>query len=173
MTDIQRTVNLIRGLGVRRYYLIHMDLLSKDRILMKEAMGYIEFMTFYKKIKGDNPDVGIFRVNASCFEKGSLPAGTRCAAGVRKLAMMPDGSVLPCNLFQDFEEFNLGNIFHDDLSSIWRNPKLNVFRKSEENGCADLTCGNRDSCTGGCPAHGLYHKGHPEGRDMRCMPVNL
>lgn len=168
MPDIQGIIELIRSLGVRRSFLIHMDLLSKDGILKEEAMGYTEFLAFYNKIRVDNPDMGIFKVNASCFDKGSLPDGARCAGGVRKLAIMPDGSVFPCNLFQAFEEFNLGNIFGDDFSSIWTSPKLALFREFQRCGCDSKICENRGLCTGGCPAHGFYHNEDTEGRDIRC-----
>ncbi len=169
MADIQDIINLIRDMGVRRYYLIHMDLMTRDTTLRNAALGYCAFREFYEELKRNNPFIEILRVNASCFEKESLHEGARCAGGVRKLAVMPDGSVYPCNLFQHFEEFNLGNIFDDNLFTIWANPKLDLFRHCRVNSCPNGSCPNRNSCTGGCPAHGYYHYGGHLEPDLRCV----
>lgn len=169
MADIQDIINLIRGMGVKRYYLIHLDLMTRDTTLRYAALGYSAFRDFYKKIKRNNQDIGIFKVNASCFEKETLPEGVRCAGGVRKLAVMPDGSAYPCNLFQHFEEFNLGNIFDDNLFTIWSNTKLDLFRHCRQNRCTAEPCADRHSCTGGCPAHGYYYYGNHLEADVRCI----
>lgn len=167
--DIQNIVNLIRRIGVKRYYIIHMDILSRNETGMKHSVPYGAFFDFNKKIKRVNPDIGIHRVNASCFDKNTLPPGVRCAGGVRKLSVMPDGSVYPCNLFHNMKDFELGNIFRDKFSDIWANPKLNLFRRQQENRCGISTCKNHASCTGGCPAHGFYHYRNPDVTDVRCI----
>lgn len=167
--DIQNIVDLVRGVGVRRYYIIHMDILSKNETGMKHSVPYGAFLDFHQKIKKVNPDIGIHRVNASCFDKNTLPPGVRCAGGVRKLSVMPDGSVYPCNLFHNMKDFELGNIFRDKFSDIWANARLNSFRMHQENRCGIYTCKNRRSCTGGCPAHGYYHYGNPDTPDIRCV----
>lgn len=167
--DIQKIIDLLIDIGVRRYYLIHMDLLSKDLSAMKESLSYVEFLEFYKSIKTANPVIDIHHVNASCFHNKSLPSDIRCAGGVLKLSIMPDGSVLPCNLFQPFKEFILGNIFKDDFNDIWMNPKLDLFRYHKANRCDIESCPNKSACTGGCPAHGFYHYGNPDLPDIRCV----
>lgn len=168
MEDAQTIVNLPRDIGVRRYYLIHMDVMVKTGSLMREALPYTDFLNFYEGLKERNSDIGIFKVNASCFDKTSIP-DVRCAGGVRKLSIPPDGSVFPCNLFHRFGEWELGNIFEDDFSDIWTNPKLAFFRMNRANNCADLDCTNRDLCTGGCPAHGYSHYGNMDAPDIRCI----
>jgi radical SAM protein with 4Fe4S-binding SPASM domain len=170
MGDIQSIAALLKREGVRRYYLIHMDLLSPEQQLRNAAVGYPEFLSFYQQIRDANPDMSVLKVNASCFEKNTLPAGMRCAGGVKKLAVMPDGSVYPCNLFHHINSFKLGNIFETDITEIWRHPALNVFRGNTGNSCAVEDCTNRASCTGGCPAHGYFHYGRPAATDPRCCP---
>ena len=167
--DIQNIVSLIRGIGVRRYYILHMDILSKKDAELKDTFPYIAFLDFYRKIKQANPDIEIHRVHASCFDKNSLPSGARCAGGVRKLSILPDGSVFPCNLFHNNREFALGNIFRDRFTNIWRHPALDFFRTYQKNSCGSDTCENRPSCTGGCPAHSYYHYGNPDTTDIRCI----
>ncbi len=168
MNDVQNIIDLVGTLGVRRYYLIHLDVLSRDTSLLKKALAYRDFILFYEKIRRSNPGMEVFKVHASCFDKSSLPGGVRCAGGVRKVSVLPDGSVFPCNLFHRFGEFRLGNIFEDDFSAIWNNPLLERFRKYGENQCEVDGCSNRADCTGGCPAHGYYHHGDTERCDIRC-----
>ena len=167
--DIQNIVNLIRGIGVRRYYILHMDILSKKDAELKNTFPYIDFLDFYREIKRGNPDIEIHCVYASCFDKNSLPPEVRCAGGVRKLSILPDGRVFPCNLFHNNREFEVGNIFRDRFTEIWRHPLLDFFRTAQKNSCGIDTCKNRPSCTGGCPAHGYYHYGKPDAPDIRCV----
>ncbi len=167
MDDIQCIADLLKRKGLSRYYLIHMDMLSGS--LRSSALGYPEFLSFYEKVRDANPDMSILKVNASCFEKSTLPAGVRCAGGVKKLAVMPDGSVYPCNLFHRIPSLRLGNIFETDLAELWDDPRLDIFRHAVRNSCENLDCSNRASCTGGCPAHGYLHYGNPDSADIRCI----
>jgi len=166
--DVLLLISLLLELGVRRYYLIHMDLFSKEPPDKTNAMHFVEFMHYYDDIASQNTGMTINRVTASCFEKHSLPEGVRCAGGVRKLAIMPDGSVYPCNLFHAFPEFRLGNIFKDDFKDIWTSAKLDFFRCSGKNRCGVTECSNFAACTGGCPAHGRFHGIDMNSTDVRC-----
>jgi uncharacterized protein len=123
-------------------------------------------------MRTQNPGLPINKVHASCFEKAALPEHVRCAGGVKKLAIMPDGSVYPCNLFQDVPEYYLGNIFTGDFHEIWSNSGLDFFRYTEGNNCRMTGCENFASCTGGCPAHGNFHAGNVNGADARCEARN-
>ncbi len=169
MDDIQAIADLLKEKGVRRYYLLHMDLLSDDHALQAAALAYPEFLSFYERIRDANPDISILKVNASCFERNTLPPGVRCAAGVRKLAIMPDGSVYPCNLLHRMPSFRLANIFETDMTAIWNTPALDAFRRDDGNSCQAADCANRPSCTGGCPAHAYFHAGKPSSGDVRCL----
>lgn len=166
--DIQEIIDLIREIGVRRYYIIHMDILNKKKSVMKNAIDYNGFLCIYHKNKLKNPDIDVNRVNASCFDRHCLPPGVRCAGGVRKLSIMPDGAVFPCNLFHGLNGFEIGNIFRDSFKDIWSNQKLDLFRRHQSNLCSSTACKNHGSCTGGCPAHGYYHYGNPDMPDIRC-----
>lgn len=166
--DIRDIADLLKHLGVRRYFLLHMDLMTADESQRRDAMGFPEFLSVYEEMRSSNQYIEIHKVHASCFSTESLPSGARCAGGVRKLCIMPDGSAYPCNLFQSIPGMRLGNILTDDFASIWMSPKLSYFRSYSGNRCSIEECGNRDSCTGGCPAHGIYHSGDPEGTDIRC-----
>ncbi|MGC2062261.1 MAG: radical SAM protein [Thermodesulfovibrionales bacterium] len=167
--DIQPIIDLVRQLGVRRYFLIHMDHFSHDTSFREKALGYQEYMQMTDKVIADNSDMEIGRVTASCFNGTAASMKVRCAGGTKKIAVMPDGSVLPCNLFQGFPEFRLGNIFSDALQFIMSQQQLDYFRTFDNNPCTVSDCGNRALCTGGCPAHGYYHYRDLEAPDIRCL----
>ena len=168
LDDIQNIVDLLKDMGVQQYYLLHMDVLSRNSSNINETLDFADFMDFFQKLKEANNDISIYKVNASCFEKDSLPENSRCAGGVKKLSILSDGSVFPCNLFHNVETFYLGNLFKDRFEDIWMNPKLDFFRKHKANHCDTKDCSNKASCTGGCPAHGYFHYNNPDMPDIRC-----
>ncbi|MHB8882078.1 MAG: radical SAM protein [Thermodesulfovibrionales bacterium] len=167
--DIQPIIDLVRQLGVRRYFLIHMDHFSRDASSREKAFRYPEFMRITDKVIADNRDMEVGRVTASCFNGTAATMNIRCTGGTKKIAVMPDGSVLPCNLFQGFPVFRLGNIFTDSLPRIMSHRQLDYFRTFTDNRCPEEDCSNRDRCTGGCPAHGYYHFRDPDAPDIRCL----
>lgn len=168
MPDMKELIALLKQMGVQRYYLIHMDQLSKEQGPQRSAVSYPDFLNFFQEIKQSNPGIDINRVNASCFEKQKLPDNMRCAGGVRKLSVMPDGSVYPCNLLQHAPEFMLGNLFTEPFSALWESPLLGFFRNFSGNKCINTDCSNHFSCTGGCPAHALVHGYDMQDMDIRC-----
>jgi len=168
MADIQDIIAVLKQMDVQRYYLIHRDLFSMNHADKEDALSFPDFMSFFLNLRIQNPDFEINKVNASCFEKETLPKGVRCAGGARKLSIMPDGSLYPCNLFQHAPEFNLGNIFSGSFNEIWQNSKLSFFRRFEKNRCGMHACENHESCTGGCPAHALFHGYDLHAADLRC-----
>lgn len=168
LQDIPSIIDLIKKRGVTRYYLIQMDVFSKTHPAGDIAPGFVEFVKFSAHTAAENTGIDIHTVHASCFEKHTLPEGVRCAGGVRKLCIMPDGTVYPCNLFHHFPEFSLGNIFADNFTDIWMSPKLDFFRMSEKNTCGSSQCENHAACTGGCPSHGYFHSGDLNSTDIRC-----
>lgn len=166
--DISSITAILRAMGISRYCLIHMDLLSANADMRNEALGYGRFIRLFQETKRSNPDITVLKVHASCFSKKTLPAASRCAAGVLKLSVLPDGTVFPCSLLNGNKDYLLGNIFFDSLDSIWMNPKLDYFRRFTHNHCGIPDCSHKDCCTGGCPAHGIYHTGNPDAADIRC-----
>jgi radical SAM protein with 4Fe4S-binding SPASM domain len=169
LDDIQAIVNILRRIGVRGYYMLHMDFLTKQKSLMEEALCYTDFLNFFEDIRRGNRNMAIYKVHASCFDRTSIASGVRCAGAVRKLSLLPDGSVFPCNLIQNTGKFLLGNIFTDDFFTMWSDRRLSLFRSCELNSCRMNNCANYLFCTGGCPAHGLYHYGDADRTDIRCF----
>ncbi|MCK4982396.1 MAG: SPASM domain-containing protein, partial [Victivallaceae bacterium] len=77
-----------------------------------------------------------------------------CGCVWSKLAILADGTIVPCNQLSQME---LGRINYDGLRDVWLNsPVLNEMRKrvevklSEFDSCRD--CEYREFCRGGCPA---------------------
>ena len=169
MSDIPRIASLLEDLGIRRYFLIHMDVLSPSPSQIRNSLSYPEFISFFGEIRQAFPAIEVDVVAASCFDRGSMPRNARCAGGLKKLAVSPDGSCYPCNLFMGVRSYGLGNILHDPWDLIWDNPLLHFFRGRAHNGCPNEACSNRTNCTGGCPAHGHHHFRNPAAPDIRCI----
>ncbi len=79
---------------------------------------------------------------------------TGCGGPMNKLAVLADGTIVPCNLLPNM---TLGKINRDDLRELWQNhPELNRFRQRRDiplgnfDYCRD--CPYIDHCTGNCPA---------------------
>ncbi len=153
-------------LGVKRYYLLHEDIMGRDSL---SGISFPEFYEFYLGLKTkakDSTEVGF--VAASGFYKGG---DFRCDAGINKLTIMPDGAVFPCNLFAGFREFCLGNIFEDEIEKIQEQIEIFSMKCNGENRCKSLDCRHHHVCNGGCPAHSYYFYGSFEMVDPRCASI--
>jgi len=93
------------------------------------------------------------------FAKGiksqTKPGGALCICGICKesISITPDGWVVPCN---NFWEYEIGNMLTTDLREIWRSEKaqrireLHTHTSDELDGCGD--CLYTGMCGGGCRA---------------------
>jgi radical SAM protein with 4Fe4S-binding SPASM domain len=164
--EIRPLVKYLRALGIKRYYLLYEDRIGGNDL--SSCLSYPEFMRFYAGVQNDMKPFHIGFVAASGFYKYGGQAYGRCGAGIEKIAVMPDGSVFPCNLFAGFEEFRLGNIFLDGIEKIWNNPILKPFRTTHKNACRMDDCSCSANCSGGCPAHSYFFYGTLDRADPRC-----
>ena len=168
INEIYDLVSYLAGLGIKRYYLLYEDIIGRQKPLT--CFSFSEFWKFYSKIKVDMARVlDINFVAASGFYTHEPQSHERCDAGIKKIAVLPDGSAFPCNLFAGFEEFCLGNIFEDGMEKILRSPILMSFRKYDSNNrCKKNNCYHYFTCRGGCPAHSYYFYGTFDMADPRC-----
>ena len=168
INEIYDLVSYLAGLGIKRYYLLYEDIIGRQKPLT--CFSFSEFWKFYSKIKVDMARVlDINFVAASGFYTHEPQSHERCDAGIKKIAVLPDGSAFPCNLFAGFKEFLLGNIFEDGMGKILRNPILESFRKYDGNNrCIRNNCDYYLTCRGGCPAHSYYFYGTFDIADPRC-----
>ncbi len=168
MDEISGLIHYLADLGVKNYFLLHEDIIGTKKLL--SYFSYPEFREFYVKLREESAgimDIGF--VAASGFYKYGTRSPGRCDAGTRKFAVMPDGSVFPCNLFSGFKEFCLGNIFRDVVDKILKNPVLDYFRQyTGNNRCELCGCEYYPGCTGGCPAHSYFFHGTLDTVDPRC-----
>ncbi len=167
MKEISTLLDFLIGIGVREYYLLHEDIIGRGKI---DYISFPEYYDFYLKLQEKfNDEIKIGCVSASGFYKYNAASGKRCDAGSSKIAIMPDGSVFPCNLFAGMKDFMLGNIFTEDLRSILEHPSLNYFRKKAySNPCKNTDCKYFINCTGGCPAHSYFFYNKLDLVDPRC-----
>jgi radical SAM protein with 4Fe4S-binding SPASM domain len=157
----------LRDIGVKRYYLLHEDIIGRGRY--PESLSFPEFYEFYSELKQKLEGLmNIGFVAASGFYKYGQRAGIRCNAGITKIALLPDGSAFPCNLFLGFDDFRLGNIYQDGMESILKNPILDRFKNHDGNRCTRVSCRYYSICSGGCPAHIFSVYGSLDAADPRC-----
>ena len=104
--EIFRLAAYLTDLGVRRYFLLHEDMIGRHS---SHASSFPEYHAFYEALReemGNRLDTGF--VAASGFYKYADQEFGRCDAGITKIAVMPDGSVFPCNLLAGSRNFFLG-----------------------------------------------------------------
>jgi radical SAM protein with 4Fe4S-binding SPASM domain len=82
---------------------------------------------------------------------GQQPPSFACAAGTTKLAIAPDGGVVPCSYFYDFPELHIGTLREKSLREIWEDDTLwKDYREplSVQGKCTD--CSYLYACKTGC-----------------------
>ena len=166
--EIHDLVLYLSELGIRKYYLLHEDLLGRNKKV--PFFSFPQFWQFYTNLKTIMEGViEIDFVAASGFCTSGNRLRGRCNGGLTKLAVMPDGSAFPCNLLAGFKNFCLGNILNDDIEKIWENSILEFFRDTNhKNNCKNHQCIHYLTCRGGCPAHSYSFYGSADRVDPRC-----
>ena len=165
--EIYDIVLYLRDIGIKRYCLLHEDIIGREQY--SECISFPEFYEFYSELKQNLKgiqDIGF--VAASGFYKYGPRKDIRCNAGITKIALLPDGSAFPCNLFLGVNDFRLGNIYEDGMESILKNPILERFKIHDGNRCTSISCKHYSMCSGGCPAHVFYVYGSLDAADPRC-----
>jgi radical SAM protein with 4Fe4S-binding SPASM domain len=166
--EIHDLVLYLSELGIKKYYLLHEDLLGrKEKAPFFSFPQFWQFYTNLKTLTEGLIEIDFVAASGFCMSKNK-PRG-RCNAGLTKIAVMPDGSAFPCNLFAGFHEFYLGNIVRDGVETIWGNEILQFFRDmNHENMCKKNKCIHYLTCKGGCPAHSYFVYGTLDRVDPRC-----
>jgi radical SAM protein with 4Fe4S-binding SPASM domain len=138
------------------------------------SLSFPDFMRYFSRCRSaveTTIDIGF--VAASGFSKYGGNANRRCDAGKTKLAILPDGSTFPCNLFLGFREWCLGNFLRDSIESILSHPLLERFRTFTGSSCRFIDCSHYATCSGGCPAHSYFFDRDIDAPDPRCRYVGF
>jgi radical SAM protein with 4Fe4S-binding SPASM domain len=166
--EIHDLVLYLSELGIKKYYLLHEDLIGRKE--QTPFYSFPQFWQFYTNLK--TLTEGVIDIDFVAASGFSMPIDSprgRCNAGLTKIAVMPDGSAFPCNLFAGFKDFYLGNILKNDMEKIWGNDILHVFRdENHKNICKKHECIHYLTCKGGCPAHSYFVRGTIDRVDPRC-----
>jgi len=76
------------------------------------------------------------------------------------IAVVPDGTVFPCDRFAAYPEFALGNLWRDDLETIMNSPvRARLLSRARIPFFECSTCTIRKFCNGGCPHEALVYNG--------------
>ncbi len=86
---------------------------------------------------------------------------TGCGGVFNKLAILHDGTIVPCHVLSDL---HMGRINHDSLEDIWRNhPIMKRLRDRRQIPLSSIAhckgCELINFCTGGCPGGALFALG--------------
>lgn len=103
-------------------------------------------------------------INTSYLDNRNLKVGGFCPVGYTSLAILHDGTVLPCRRLN----IKLGNILEDGLYKIWYGSDIlwNIRNKNNLNGKCN-SCNKIDKC-GGCRAIAYELTGDYMGEDVQC-----
>jgi len=102
------------------------------------------------------------------------PSLNGCGATLNGCAILPDGSVVPCDRLQGLVA---GNIREKTLREIWLHSEgFKLFRKRFKKTLNDIkecsSCGYKAMCTGGCPAVSFALTGNTIARDpLSCYRI--
>lgn len=99
---------------------------------------------------------------------------TACGGVFEKLAILHDGTIVPCHVISDL---HLGNLLSDDFTNVWQaHPLMQAMRLRREisletiEPCKD--CDYRGYCTGGCPGGAQFLNGNFNTRNpMDCYRI--
>ena len=166
--EIHDLVLYLSALGIKKYFLLYEDLVGrKEQISFFSFPQFWQFYTNLKTLMEGVIEIDFVAASGFCLSKDNLRG--RCNAGLKKIAVMPDGSAFPCNLFAGFNDFYLGNILRDNIEDIWGNEILQFFRDTDhKNICKKHECIHFLTCRGGCPAHSYFIHGTLDRIDPRC-----
>ncbi|MBP8857575.1 MAG: SPASM domain-containing protein, partial [Anaerolineaceae bacterium] len=99
---------------------------------------------------------------------------TACGGVFSKIAVLHDGTTVPCHIISDL---HMGNILTDNFLDVWRShPIMNAMRERRNisldtiEPCKD--CDYKGYCTGGCPGGALFLNGDFNQRNpMDCYRI--
>jgi SynChlorMet cassette radical SAM/SPASM protein ScmE len=99
---------------------------------------------------------------------------TACGGVFEKMAVLHDGTLVPCHVISDL---HLGNILTDDFVDIWqKHPLMQAMRRRREISLDSLEpckdCDYKGFCTGGCPGGAQFLNGDFNTRNpMDCYRI--
>jgi len=99
----------------------------------------------------------------------ALPGLNMCGAGRVVCLIDPIGDVYACP-FVIHDQFKAGSVRgHGGFTQVWRNSELFVSLRQPDSVGACMSCGNYDSCQGGCMAAKFFTGLPLDGPDPECV----
>jgi radical SAM protein with 4Fe4S-binding SPASM domain len=132
------------------------------------SLGPAEAMALFESMRAERRRLFRGRTEIAMHRALQFLAGGgrpyRCTAGDSLLALLPDGTALPCRRMPE----PLGNVFETPLESLWREHPL--LRRLREARCADgcQGCFYQSLCRGGLRCLSWAARGDPLLADPGC-----
>jgi len=170
--EISRLAELVASIGCKRYSAsalrlcrrswVNREQLWLDRSAMLAVRTALEAKQ--KKLAGKLAIDLPYQPMQRAIDEPASRKMFACSAGISKLGILLDGSVVPCLLLNNMI---LGNAQHTDLRDCTDSLVLRQLRSAtEEVECGD--CENREFCGKGCRAAALYTQGDLLAKDPSC-----
>lgn len=169
---VRETAKFVKSLGLKQFSSTRAGCPGNCPDFSDFSLSIADFRAYLRELH----DVGIEQqMNVGVL--GSYPlcaikevrefkafTGRRCLAGVTTLTVAVDGSVRPCSHL----DMSYGNIFSDDLSSIWQ--KMSRWRDGSllPNHCK--SCEALRWCGGGCRMEAKMRNHSLSAPDPYCVP---
>lgn len=168
--EVGRLDGFVRDLALQGYIIERFFPLGQGKLLMDEVLSGEEFLAAWRDIlnagglSGAPEDLIPYRA-IKVFVKGGRKRiyGARCIVGRDGMALLPDGTALPCRRFP----LPLGNLMEKPLFTIWEESEILKLVREKRNlkgKCGE--CGV-EGCFG-CRAMSYCLTGDPLAEDPHC-----
>ncbi|PKK86047.1 MAG: hypothetical protein CVT48_02880 [Thermoplasmata archaeon HGW-Thermoplasmata-1] len=177
---IEETAKFVKSLGASMYRTMGMRVIGRGTELDDLAIGMDESLEIFKEIKklgekypfisreGKLPVYLDPDVEKKPVEEQQEKRSWSCSACTSGLTIAPDGSILACAYFSDYDEFWGENVATKGLKWAWDNCAVcKRFRNMPIEGECK-TCEYSYTCSGGCPADRFVLTGSINKPDPRC-----
>ena len=174
--EIADMVGMLTSIGVKRVSWLRFVPQGRGKInrsllqLTREQLRQLAHMRV--KLQQKYPEMAIR--TGSPFNILCPQSPTPCIAGISVLAVRPDGGIVPCDAFKQFNGcYEFSNILEHSLSEVWEKSELlNEVRKVLEtkNDSLCASCPSYSRCNSGCLAQKAAAAGRiTNGKDPDCL----
>lgn len=144
-------LEIVRGSAATRWHLTpaaSVGRASTGQAFTLDGAGLRHVMDFVRSASSKLVvDLGESHGYLWCLDGGRPQAPFFCGAGLTRCAVMPEGSVLPCQQVYDLRLAE-GNVRSRPFSVIWREGFRDLRRRRAPEGCGP--CPHLAACRGGC-----------------------
>ena len=174
--ELRKVIRVCRRLGVKRFWTDRLVPMGSNELTImsnKEFTKYLRVLNKEYKISEFFGKIGIVTTSihinrAMQFMCSGSSQGYKCSAGKSLLAILEDGTLLPCRRLP----VKVGNLFEDNLCDLYAKSDIINMLKGDCRPKECKECFNVDKCLGGakCITYAIY--GDIDHKDFNCPYVS-